>query len=105
MVTERAAISGQDAVPAAVCDNLERSRFELELEGALAVIDYRRQGAVVSFDHAEVPARFEGRGIGSRLVRGALELTRARGERVVARCSFVAAYLSRHPEFDDLRSA
>ena len=104
MVTEHAAGSGHDAPSAAVRDNVERSRFELELAGALAVIEYRREGAVVSFNHAEVPTEFEGRGVGARLVRGALELTRARGERVVPRCAFVAAYLRRHPEFDDLRS-
>ena len=104
MVTERTAESGQEAPSAAVRDNVEQSRFELEVDGALAVIEYRREGALVSFNHAEVPSQCEGRGLGARLVRGALELTRARGERVVPRCAFVAAYLRRHPEFDDLRS-
>jgi predicted GNAT family acetyltransferase len=51
-----------------------------------------------------VPPAFEGRGVGSQLVRGALELVRARGERVVPVCGFVAAWMRRHPEFDPLRA-
>jgi predicted GNAT family acetyltransferase len=43
-----------------------------------------------------------GHGVGSQLVRGALEAARARGLKVVARCPFVAAYLAKHPEFNDL---
>jgi predicted GNAT family acetyltransferase len=43
-----------------------------------------------------------GRGIGSALVRGALEQVRARGLKVVAKCPFVSAYMSKHPEFSDL---
>ncbi len=54
------------------------------------------------FTHTEVPAAVEGQGIGSRLIRGALEAARAQGLQVVPRCSFVSAYLARHPEFNEL---
>jgi uncharacterized protein len=87
-----------------VRDNVERSRFELELDGAQAVLDYTRRGQILALDYAAVPAAFEGRGVGSRLVGAALELVRSRGERVIPRCSFVVAYMNRHPEFDDLRA-
>ena len=87
----------------AVRDNAALSRFELPLDGAVAVLDYTRRGQVLALNHAGVPGAFEGRGVGSRLVGGALALIRARGERMIPRCSFVVAYLQRHPEFDDLR--
>lgn len=72
------------------------------MNGALAYVDYRRDGRTVTMTHAEVPAGLRGGGIGSQLVREALLLARAQGEKVVPLCSFVAAYLRRHPEFDDL---
>jgi predicted GNAT family acetyltransferase len=97
--------SGSDAGPAGVIDNSSMQRFELPLAGGeLARIDYRRTSNVFWLDHAEVPSEFEGQGVGSQLVRGTLELLRARGERVVPVCSFVAAWMLRHPEFDPLRA-
>lgn len=84
---------------AVVHDNQERRRFELPVGEHTAFADYRRADGVVTFVHTEVPSALQGQGIGSSLVRGALELVRARGERVVARCSFVAAYIRKHPEF------
>lgn len=88
----------------AVRDNPASERYELDVEGSVAFIDYRRAGDVVTLLHAEVPHTLRGGGIGSALVRGALELARSRGDRIVPRCPFVAAYLRRHPEFDDLRA-
>lgn len=85
-------------------DNAAQNRFELDLGGTLAVLDYQRRGPVLALNHAEVPKGLAGRGAGSRLVREALELVRRRGERVVPHCSFVVAYMQRHPEFDDLRA-
>lgn len=87
----------------AVRDNPASQRYELDVEGSVAFIDYRRAGDVVTLIHAEVPHSMRGAGVGSTLVRGALELARSHGDRIVPRCSFVAAYLRRHPEFDDLR--
>lgn len=88
----------------AVRDNPARHRYELDVDGSLAFLDYRRSGDIVTLTHAEVPDDLRGGGVGSALVRGALELARAQGERIVPRCSFVLAYLRRHPEFDDLRA-
>jgi len=84
-------------------DNIANSRFELELEGGLAFIDYRRVGRTLWLNHAEVPLALGGRGVGSTLVRQALELIRSRGERLVPACSFVAWFIREHPEYADLR--
>lgn len=85
-----------------VRDHSERQRYELEVDGGLAFIDYRREDHVVVMTHAEVPRALRGGGVGSALVRGALALVRERGDRVVPLCSFVEAYMRRHPEAHDL---
>ena len=87
---------------ARVRDNPSRSRFELEIDGAAAIAEYRLDGAVITFTHTEVPPALQGGGIASALVRGALLAARERGLRVKATCSYVAAFLKRHPEFADL---
>jgi len=85
-----------------VHDNEELHRFELAVDGRTAFSQYRLAPGVITFMHTEVPQELEGRGIGSKLVRGELESARAAGLKVVAKCPFVAAYIKRHPEFQDL---
>jgi predicted GNAT family acetyltransferase len=89
-----------------VTDNARRRRYELSADGALAgFITYRTEPGAVVLMHTEVDPQFEGRGLGSRLVRGALDDIRARGVKVVPVCPFVRAYLERHPEQRDLVAA
>jgi predicted GNAT family acetyltransferase len=83
----------------AVTDNVARQRYELQVDGNVAFITYTKDGHQVSFDHTEVPPELGGRGVGSRLARGALELARGQGLKVVPRCSFIAGFVQRHPEF------
>ena len=54
--------------------------------------------------HTETPRALRGRGIASKLVKGALELIRADGNKVIAGCGFVVDYLEKHPEFADLEA-
>jgi len=54
--------------------------------------------------HTVVEPEFEGRGVGGRLARGALDLIRSSGSRVVPLCTFMAAYIERHPDYADLVS-
>ena len=85
-----------------VIDNLEQRRYELQTDAGLAFINYRRSANVVSMTHAEVPTELQGRGVGSELVKGALELVRAQQLKVVPLCPFVAIYIQRHKEFQGL---
>lgn len=87
---------------ASVRDNTTLSRFELDAEGEKALAYYRLADGAMAFTHTETPARLRGRGFASRLVHGALEAARDRGLKVVPRCSFVASYVARHPEFNDI---
>ncbi len=86
----------------AVRNNTARRRFELDAGGRTAVAEYRLSPGVITFTHTGVDPALRGRGIASRLVRGALEAVRAQDLKVVPKCSFVAAYIARHPEFGDL---
>jgi hypothetical protein len=83
----------------AVRHNAEASRFETEVDGQLARCDYRMHDGVMHLVHTEVPPALEGRGVGAALVRAALEHASAAGLPVRPRCSFVSAYLARHPQY------
>jgi hypothetical protein len=85
-----------------VIDNKEKERFEIDLDGKTALIDYSEQNGVVAMTHTEVPPEFEGKGVGSKLVKGALEIVKNDGKRVRPLCTFVAAYIKRHPEYESL---
>ena len=86
-----------------VRDNAERHRFELEADGQIAYSNYKRVNGVLTVLHTEVPKALEGRGIGSALARGLLDIARTEGLKVQPLCPFVRAYMDRHPEYADLR--
>lgn len=90
------------AEPLNIVHNLDASRFEARIDGQLAVCEYRRSGEVLAFTHTEVPWPLEGRGIAAALVGHALDWARSEGLRVRPLCSFVAAYMRRHPQAQDL---
>ncbi len=85
-----------------VRDNPSRHRFEIDVDGVIAFSVYRHEPGVVTFVHTEVPDALSGRGVGSKVAQGALEIVRARGEKVIAECPFIAGYIKKHLEFQDL---
>lgn len=85
-----------------VRDNRAEQEFELDVRGGRAVAAYQLEGGTMVFTHTLVPPASEGRGIGGRLIRGALDAARDQGLRVVPQCPFVAAWIDRHPEYRDL---
>jgi predicted GNAT family acetyltransferase len=86
-----------------VRDNPDESRFEIYADGRLAgFAAYRRHGAVADFTHTQVDDEFEGRGLGSRLIRGALDASRADGQQVRPYCPFVKDFIAKHADYVDL---
>lgn len=85
-----------------VRNDAEHHRFELETEGHLAFAYYRLAPGVITFTHTEVPPELGGRGVGSRLIKGAFEQVRREGLKVVAECPFVAGFAAKRAEFRDL---
>lgn len=97
--------TGRMTTASDVRDNLEASRYEIEAEGRLAILEYVRSGGLIVLKHAETPPPLRGRGLASVLTRHALEAARADGLRVVPRCPFVRDYIDRHPEYQSLIDA
>jgi uncharacterized protein len=83
---------------ATVRDNPARQRYELEIGGEVAFIDYRREGRVVTLTHAEVPPALRGRGLGTALVKGMFALVREQGDRIIPLCPFIVRYMRWFPE-------
>ena len=84
--------------------NTEKKRYELDLgDGALAVIDYYKMpGGAVAFTHTHVPFEFENKGIGSELAKRALQDVKDSGDKVIPQCGFIASYVRRHPEWNEI---
>ncbi|MCX5064873.1 GNAT family N-acetyltransferase [Micromonospora lupini] len=81
-----------------------RERFEARDEtGAVAgVVTYQLTGAIIAYTHTEVDPAYEGRGVGSTLARAVMDDARARGRTVVPICPFLAEWLVKHPEYEDI---
>ena len=88
-----------------IVDNKAQHRFELEIDGHIAAAYYELAGGVITFVHTEVPPELGGRGVGSRLAKGALDQVRTDGLRVIAQCPFVKAWIDKHPDYAVLLNA
>ncbi|MBR0833645.1 N-acetyltransferase [Bradyrhizobium manausense] len=85
-----------------VIDNKAHHRFELEVEGHLATEHYKLEGNIIIFEHTDVPKELGGKGVGSKLVQGALDQVRARGLKLIPQCPFVRAWIEKHPDYADM---
>ena len=85
-----------------VTNNPPHHRYELAVDGHIAATYYEIADGVITFIHTEVPPELGGKGIGSKLIKGALDQVRADGLKVIAQCPFVRAYIEKHPEYADL---
>lgn len=74
----------------------------MEADGAVAFIDYRRDGDILVLYHSEVPRSLRGRGFGSQLAGGVLDDIRRRGLLVRIACDFLADFIARNPGYADL---
>ena len=85
-----------------IVHNEAASRFEVEIDGHLSICEYMRQSTTLVMPHTLVPPAVGGRGIAAALVAATLEWARGEGLRVRPTCSYVATYMRRHPETQDL---
>ncbi|MEL6676837.1 MAG: GNAT family N-acetyltransferase [Bacteroidota bacterium] len=85
-----------------VLNNPEKNRFEVKIGAQLAQVDYMDRGALIVFTHTEVPSSLEGKGIASKMARAALDYARESGKEVMPLCPYIAAFIRRHPEYQDL---
>ncbi|KAA1419096.1 N-acetyltransferase [Nocardioides humilatus] len=86
-----------------VTNNVERHRFDIHVDGALAgFTQYKETPGVREFFHTEIHDGFEGQGIGGKLARAALDQTRADGLKVIDTCPFIKGWIGKHPDYQDL---
>ena len=83
--------------PEEVVDNRDAQRFELQIEGETAFLEYNRHNGSLVLIHTEVPERLRGHRVGERLIVAALAAARSEGLGVIAICPYVRAYLKKHP--------
>jgi uncharacterized protein len=86
----------------AASNNPAHHRYELAVDGHIAATYYQIADGVITFVHTEVPPELGGKGIGSKLTKGALDQVRADGLKVIAQCPFVKAYIEKHADYADL---
>lgn len=79
------------------------NQYEISVDGVAAGrAAYVDAGTQRIFYHTEIGDEFGGRGLGNDLIAAALADTRAAGRRIVAICPFVAGYVDKHDDYDDL---
>lgn len=88
--------------PIQVTNSAERSRFEARLGGDVAFADYELKSGQLVLPHTVVPPAFEGKGVASGLAKAAFGYARAQGLKVVPTCTFMAGWVKKHPEEQDL---
>ena len=90
------------ASPMDVINNRQRGRFEIRVGDQVALLRYHESPGRIELIHTEVPEHLAGQGIAGKLAAFALGYAREHGLRVVPTCSYVGAYIERHPEYADL---
>ncbi len=84
-------------------NNKERKRYELHVEGHLAIAEYiTNNEGVIYMTHTETPVALEGRGVASELIEKSLQDVKEQGREVYPLCPFVVAHIKKHPEWVSL---
>ena len=84
-------------------NNADQHRYEISVDGTLAgFAEYNLLEGAVLFTHTEILEAFEGKGLGSKLARYALDDVRSKGVWAIPVCKFIAGYIHKHPEYVDL---
>ena len=85
-----------------IIHNPAESRFEIQVDGHLAVLDYTDEGGTLVILHVGVPHEFRGQGVAGVITKAGLEYAKSKSLRVIPLCSYAAAYIRRHPEYAEL---
>ncbi len=85
-----------------VIDNKEMNRFETEIDGHKAIVEYTVKPGILSLNHTEVPKALSGQGIASEMVEKVLLEIELRGLKIIPVCPFVRKYIEDHPEWKSI---
>ena len=79
----------------------ERQRFEIDLGGGVAEIDYKISGDTIAMYHTGVPPAYQGLGVAAVITKFALDWAKENGYKVNPLCSYIRTYIQRHPEYEE----
>ena len=96
MALERVGDVVIDGVTRPITINPQSGRFEIDVDGSIAFIDFRIRGPALSLIHTEVPEAMRRRGLADALAHAALEYARTHQMTVRPICPFVSSYIRRH---------
>lgn len=82
--------------------NKDRSRYEMDVGGHIVYADIRRQDSMLFIDYVEAPPALRGTGAAGRFMQGLMEQARTEKLQVTPICGYAAAWIMRHPEFQDI---
>lgn len=86
-----------------VTHNPAKNRYEIHVDGTFAGFSQAfEDGDIVTFPHTVIFDEFEGQGLASQLVTGALDDVRERGKLILVPCPYVSRFVDKHPEYKDL---
>ena len=85
-----------------VIDNKEMNRFETEIDGHQAIIEYSVLPNIVSLNHIEVDKALAGKGVATEMTEKVLLQIELRGLMVIAVCPFIKKYIQKHPEWNSI---
>ncbi len=81
----------------------ENHRFAVHFEGATAVLDFKKVGeSTYDFRRTFVPPDLRGHGLAAKIVKTGLDWAREQNAKIIPTCSYVKAYVDRHPAEQDL---
>ena len=83
--------------------NPDLNRFEIQIDEAVAYLEYLDHRRTLALTHTFVPPPLRGKGLAGKLTRAALDFARKEGKNVDPQCSYAAAFMEQHPEYADLR--
>jgi predicted GNAT family acetyltransferase len=85
-----------------IINNPKQSRFETNINGEYAFVDYRFYKDDIALMHTFVPDIARGKGISSALAKFALEYVKEQNLKLMVYCPFIAKYIKLHPEYESL---
>lgn len=86
-------------VQLALIKNETEKRFEMQVDGYTAIVEYQENGAVITLLHTETPPELEGKGVATAIIEKTLANIEKNHLRLIPLCPFVVIYIKRHPEW------
>lgn len=85
-----------------VIHNEAEDRFETWIDNQLSKLDYMQDGNTIVMTHVGVHPEHRGQGVAGKLTEVALEYARKKSLRVIPMCPYIATYIRRNPQYEDL---